>query len=217
MTKLEFCQNFVYLKKRPISFEGRPYLAAPYNSQARRLVIRASRQVEKTTFLMNTVLSAAVEYPGSHILCVFPRQEQAGVFSQSRLLPTIEDSPLLRRILLGSSRCNLKVMNMRFANRSEVYIRAAYHTADAARGIDADLLLADEFQDLAGACLPVLEEALSHSDIRRVILTGTPKMVDNHLEGMFGLSTACEWQSPCAKCKKGVILDDRSLGAMPLS
>jgi hypothetical protein len=29
MTKLEFCQNFIYLKGRAISFVERPYLIAP--------------------------------------------------------------------------------------------------------------------------------------------------------------------------------------------
>jgi hypothetical protein len=53
MTKFEFCQHFIYLKGRPISFADRPYLRAPYDSKARRLVIRAGRQVEKSTFLGN--------------------------------------------------------------------------------------------------------------------------------------------------------------------
>jgi len=44
-----------------------------------------------------------------------------------------------------------------------VFVRAAYHSADAARGISADLLLVDEFQDIAAGDLPVLQETLSHS------------------------------------------------------
>jgi hypothetical protein len=64
-------------------------------------------------------------------------------------------------------------------------IRAAFHCADPARGIDADLLLGDEFQDIASGHLPVLEETLSHSDLRQVVLTGTPKSIDNHLESVF--------------------------------
>src|SRR5207248_7186253 len=39
-------------------------------------------------------------------------------------------------------------------------------------GIDGDLLLVDEFQDIASGRLPVLEETLSHSPLRRVVLTG---------------------------------------------
>jgi Phage terminase large subunit gpA, ATPase domain len=156
MNKAEFCESFVYLKKRPISFAGRPYLRAPYKSSARRLVIRASRQVEKSTFLVNTILYWAVRRPGVQILFVCPRLEQARVFSTSRLLPAILESPFIKRCLLGKGRQKLQVMNVRCANGSEVYIRAAYHSADAARGIDADLLLIDEFVPVHGiGCLRV--------------------------------------------------------------
>lgn len=168
MDKIDWCERFICLKKQPISFAERPYLRAPYNSSARRQVLRASRQVEKSTFLVNTIVHAAVTRPGCHILFVCPREEQARVFSNSRLLPTLQGSPFIRRILLGRSGRAPQVMNLRFANGSEVYIRAAYHSADAARGIDADLLLVDEFQDIADGHLPVLEETLSHSSWRKV-------------------------------------------------
>ena len=35
----EWCQAFVYLRGKPISFAGRPYLPAIYNTAARRLVL----------------------------------------------------------------------------------------------------------------------------------------------------------------------------------
>lgn len=212
MQKLEFCERFICLRKKPISFAGRPYLRAPYNSIARRLIIRANRQVEKSTFLVNTILHAAVTCPGIHILFVCPRQDQVRVFSTSRLLPTIEQSPMIRRILCGRQRRRLQVMHYQFANGSEVYLRAAFHSADPVRGIDGDLLLIDEFQDVADGHLPVLEETLSHSALRRVILTGTPKTIDNHLESVFRQSTAHEFHLPCRGCRRGVILDERCLG-----
>jgi hypothetical protein len=212
MNRIEFCERFVYLKKKPISFARRPYLREPYNSKARRLVIRASRQVEKSTFLVNTIIHAAIRFPGIHILFACPRQEQARVFSNSRLLPTIQDSPLIRRVLLGGSSRPPQVMHLRFVNSSEVYVRAAYHSADSVRGIDADLLLIDEFQDVADGNLPVLEETLSHSQMHRVVLTGTPKTIDNHLESVFQQATACEFKVPCIGCRKGTILDERCLG-----
>jgi hypothetical protein len=143
---------------------------------------------------------------------VCPRQEQARVFSGSRLLPTILGSPAIRRVLVGQRPRTLQVMHLHLANDSEVFIRAAYLTADAARGIDADMLLVDEYQDIADGHLPILEETLSHSDLRQVFLTGTPKTIDNHLESAFRQSTACEFQVPCPNCRRGVILDERCLG-----
>ncbi len=213
MNRFEWCESFVNLKGRQLSFGGRAYLRMIYNSNARRVVMRCSRQVEKTTFICNVVTHAAATIPGIHIVVVFPRQEQAGVFAKSRLRPVITESPVIRRILLGRKYRDPQVSHMRFKNGSEVYIRAAYHSADAVRGIDADFLLIDEYQDIASGDLPILEETLSHSEHRRVFLTGTPKSIDNHLEDAFGRSTANEWRIPC-ECGESVFLDEECLGTI---
>jgi hypothetical protein len=212
MGKLKFCEDFVFLDRDLISFEGRPYLPAIYGVTARNLVLRCSRQTEKSTFLVNTLLFAACTSPGIQILFVSPRMEQARLFSNVRLLPAIEQSPLIRRTLLGTRKQKLPVMNLEFANGSRVFVRASYHNADSARGISADLLLVDEMQDIAPGSLPVLQETLSHSLNRRIILTGTPKSVDNHLEGIFNQSTANEWTVTCSACRKGTILNEHALG-----
>ena len=212
-TKLNFCEKLVYLQRERIRFDGRPYLPAIYASNARNLVIRASRQVEKSTFLVNTILYEAAMHPGAQILFVCPRQEQARVFSNSRLLPSLEQSAIVRRALLVNSKRKSQVMNMRFVNDSQLYVRAAFRSADASRGISADLLLVDEFQDIAAGDLPVLQETMSHAQYGRTILTGTPKLVDNHLEAVFSQSTANEWTLLCSACQRPSILDDRCLGA----
>lgn len=208
--KLHFCRRFVFLDRRLISFGGRPYLPAVYESN-RNLVLRCSRQVEKSTFLVNTILYEACTRPGIKILFAAPRREQALVFSNTRLLAALDGSPLIRRQLLGRRGRKPSVTNMQFANGSEVYVRAAYHSGDACRGLSADLLLVDEFQDIAPGDLPTLQETMSHAKNPRTILTGTPKSIDNHLEGMFRHSTANEWLVPCA-CGKAVALDEHTVG-----
>lgn len=213
MGKLSFCERFVYLNREPISFDGRPYLPAFYASSAKNIVLRASRQVEKSTFLVNTILYEASVNPGIQILFVCPRLEQARVFSHARLLPSLDQSAIVRRRLVGSTKRKPQVMNMRFANDSQLFVRAAFHSADAARGISADLLLVDEFQDIASGDLPVLQETMSHSRVGRTILTGTPKLLGNHLDAMFSQSTACVWTIQCDACGEGVIMDERCLGS----
>lgn len=212
MGKLSFCKQFVYLERAPISFDGRPYLPAIYSADDRYLVLRCSRQTEKSTFLVNTILYEACTSPGIQILFVSPRLEQARVFVRTRLLAAIEQSPLIRRKLLGKQARRPQVSNMEFANGSTVFVRAAYHSGDACRGVSAQLLLVDEFQDIAAGDLPILEETMSHAARPRTILTGTPKSVDNHLEGMFRRFTANEWTMACPKCRKGVVIDERTLG-----
>jgi hypothetical protein len=216
MARFEFASKFVYLKNSPISFEGREYLKAVYNSSAQRMVVRASRQVEKSTFLVNAIAHAAVTKPGVTILFVAPRDQQASVFSKTRLMPAVRNSPVIARALLGVKRRKLGIKDVQFVNGSTLHVRAAYHSADAVRGLSADILMIDEFQDIADGDLPVLMETLSHSSLGKVILTGTPKLVDNHLEAVFQRSTACEWTMPCQNCYQGVTVSERALGSASL-
>lgn len=216
MDRFGFCQNFVYLHGRPIDFTGRDYLRAIYNSTAQRLVLRASRQVEKSTLLANAIVYAAFNHPGITILFVAPRDQQALIFTKTRLLPVVQNSPVLRRALLGDRRHKVGIKDLLFENGSRLHTRAAFHSADAVRGLSADLLVIDELQDVAAGDLPVLEETLSHSELRREIFAGTPKLIGNHLESVFQQSTACEWLVPCENCRQGVILDFRALGTAGL-
>jgi hypothetical protein len=215
MERIKFCENWVHLHGQRISFADRAYLHAPYAS-TRNLVLRCSRQVEKTTMLINFIIYYACSFPGIQMILACPREEQASVFSNARLLPTIEDSPLLCRALLRGTKAARRVMHYRFANRSQLFIRSAYHSADAVRGLSADLLFIDEFQDVAHGFLPIMLETLSHSQFGRVVITGTPKSIDNHLEDVFQQSTANEWQVPCAQCDRQWVLDERTLGARGL-
>lgn len=209
--KMRFCERLIHLNRAPISFAGRPYLLAIYACTERNLVLRCSRQTEKSTFLVNTILYEACTRPGIQLLLVCPRVEQARVFSNSRLLPALHDSPVIRRALLGKRGRRPRVMDLEFVNGSRLFIRAAYHSGDSCRGLSIQLLLVDEVQDVA-ADLPVLAETMSHAPHARMILCGTPKLIDNHLEGMFEQSTANEWTITCPQCQKGVILDEHSLG-----
>ncbi len=211
MTLRKFCEQFVVLKDEPIKFTDRGYLREVLASTAQRLVLRCSRQVEKTTLLVNRILYYAVTVPGIQMILVCPRREQASTFSNSRLMPAIADSPLIRRLLLGRNKRRLQVTHCRFANGSELFVRAAFHSADAVRGLSADVLFIDEFQDIAAGDLAVLQETLSHSNRGQIVLTGTPKLSENHLEGVFRQSTACEWLVPCPGCHRETRLDERVL------
>jgi hypothetical protein len=209
---MNFARRLVYLTDRLINFDGRPYLPAIYSSTARNLVIRASRQVEKSTFLVLCILFYVTSCPGIQILYVCPRVEQARLFARTRLLPILARSPILSRILANDRPGRLAVTNLQFANGSSLFVRAAYRSADAVRGISADMLLVDECQDVAAGDLPVLKETLSHSTFGRTILCGTPKLIDNHLEAMFAESTSNEWKIAC-QCGRDVVLDEHCIGA----
>ena len=49
--KAQLLRKVVYLQRQPISFAGRPYLPEVYDIIDRNLVLRCSRQTEKSTLL----------------------------------------------------------------------------------------------------------------------------------------------------------------------
>ena len=76
------------------------------------------------------------------------------------------------------------------------------------RGISADMLLADEIQDMTHDVFPVLEEVLSHSPHGYKIYAGTPKTLNNAMETHWKNSTQCEWLVWCP-CGKWIFQDEK--------
>ncbi len=197
---LRFAETFIRLEKDlPFTIEERPYLPAIYADSNRDLVLRCSRQTEKSTLLMNLLFHRLAMMPGLHAAYVAPRVAQARTFCDERILATLAHSPLLRRRLQGKQP-QLGSANLRFANGSTLYIRSCYQSADALRGLTYGLLCVDEFQDIAPGSLAVMREAMSHQHQRQVILAGTPKEIDNQLEVSYRESTQNAWRIHCEAC-----------------
>lgn len=68
------------------------------------------------------------------------------------------------------------------------------------RGIPADLICIDEFQDILLDNIPVIEECASHSKYRLFVYSGTPKSLDGTIEYYWSrLSSQNEWVVPCRR------------------
>ena len=98
------------------------------------------------------------------------------------------------------------VMEKQFVNYSKIVLRNAFLNADRTRGIAAWLLAIDEFQDILGENVPVIEQCTSHApeNFKMSLFTGTPKSLDNNIEfyrsGYINghpMSTSSEWAVPC--------------------
>ena len=77
--QMQFASRLIYLGDHLIDFSGRPYLPAIYASTAQTWYCAVSRQVEKSTFLVLTILHLAAKYPGIQLLYVCPRQRTSAV------------------------------------------------------------------------------------------------------------------------------------------
>jgi hypothetical protein len=197
------------LNGKRLTLEGREYWKPILTSMARerRTVLACGRQVEKTTNLLKLLLYRSAKVAGNSCLYVAPRQDQFYTMERSRLQPLLKGSSFFAKILLDQRTQRIK--HRCFRNNSQVVLAAALESADPVRGVSANDLLLDEYQDLCPDLLAVAEECQSHAENPHTIIAGTSKFADNPLEQAFALSTACLWTVACAGCGADVTADGR--------
>jgi hypothetical protein len=203
----EFAEFFVKVrdtekqKLMRFSFAERPYLREVYDTPAHRSLLKCGRQVEKSTTIGNKGLAYACIIPGFRVLYVSPSNTQTKTFSQDRLKDPILSSEELRVWTTNDLMDN--VFQKHFINRSAWILRYAFLNADRVRGIPADLIDIDEFQNILLDNVPIIEECASHSPWKLFQYSGTPLSLDNPIEYWWTtFSTQCEWVIPC-DCKGG--------------
>lgn len=111
--------------------------------------------------------------------------------------------------LAAPDRSWVKVRKVAPAGEEEVFdlsvpewecVIADGHVVHNCRGLSADLICMDEFQDLLLDNIPVIEEAASHSPFKWFIYSGTPKSLDNSIQVYWdAYSTQNEWAVPCER------------------
>lgn len=201
---------------RPFSFEDRPYLKPVYNTTSPRVLLKCGRQVEKSTYLGNRLLALTCIQPNLTSLYVSPTNQQTKTFSNDRIAEPLGVSPRLRA--WTDSGLQQNVFHKKFINRSQIVLRYAYLNADRVRGIPADLVCIDEIQDILTDNIPVIEECIAHSSLKYKLYSGTPKSLDNTIEGLWiDESTQNEWVVPCDHCGGGDyrhwnVLDEANIG-----
>jgi hypothetical protein len=92
------------------------------------------------------------------------------------------------------------VLHKSFINGSQMLFSFALLDADRIRGISADEVDIDEIQDMNREHLPIIAETMSHSKWAIRKFTGTPKTLDNTLQGLWEESSQAEWFVPCFHC-----------------
>lgn len=209
------------------SFEGRRHMLDIYNSNAPHLFLFTARQVEKSTFIGNTLIGRSCTTPGHRSLYVSPSATQTKTFSRDRIADPLNVSPVLKKFT--SSMLSQNLLEKQFLNRSVITLRYAFLNADRCRGISTWLIALDELQSILTDLIPIIEQSSSHApqNFRRSLYAGTPLSLDNTMEYYRSgiakdgrpMSTQSEWVVPCDRCgsKSGAgrywnILGEANLG-----
>lgn len=200
-------------KGRPFSFKGREAFRLIYDRPQRNSVYMMGRQMGKSVTLGNEILIDSTLIPWFNTLFVTPREQQTRTFSTDKLAPTIKYSPVFKALMFDRDSLS-NVFDKTFANNSKVFLRYAYLSADAVRGVSAHKLLLDEVQDIIWDNVGVLDETLSGSEpeLRRRCYAGTPKTHNNTLNRLFIQSTRHEYLVKCHGCNVYNLLGIENVG-----
>ena len=197
----DFVQKCLKLDGDNWRFTNRPYIYPIINSNKKRIILMAGRQVEKSTTIAAKLLAHSCLNANSSSLYVTPVFKQAGVFSRKKIDEVFETSKLLRNNFYPGNR-GFKVEEKRLKNFSTIYFRSAYLDADSIRGLAISGQISfDEFQDIiVSEIVQIIEAcALKHQQAQ-FCYSGTPKTFDNVLEEYWQLSNQCEWHLKCTHC-----------------
>jgi hypothetical protein len=165
---------------------------------AKRTLFRTGRQVSKSTSISSHGILLSNVVPYFRTFFITPLYEQIRRFSNNYVRPFIATSPI--RSLLVDTRCEQSVLQRSFRNGSVMLFSFALLDASRTRGVSSDYNRYDEVQDMDPDHLPIIDAAMSHSKYELRSYTGTPKTLDNPIEGLWHRSSRAEWVIPCFAC-----------------
>lgn len=199
-TRDVLAETFLRLEGKDFSLENYPFYREIYQVDWSQILFKCGRQVAKSTTLNNRSVTNSIATPHFRTLYLAPTQNQAHVYSTSRVDPALKYSPRVYDSYLARG----SILNMghkRFRNGSEIRIMYASDNADRIRGISADEVDYDEVQDIVlKSVVPVVNECMAASNYRYQVYAGTPKSMDNGIEALWQRSSQHEWVIKCTGC-----------------
>jgi len=188
---------------------GREYLVDLYRyccigaiQDGKSVVVVKGRQVEMTEAALNIALYYLKNYSHFTVLHAFPRKEQVSRYSRDRLQVAVRDSRdgKLKDLKANHPNASDTVSNVEFKNDSRYYMYSAWGDADALRGIPADLLCRDEFQDWSASAIANTDANLHASKYKIEFSFGTPKLAGAKFEELWENSDQRYYHLKCVKC-----------------
>ena len=211
ISRADIAQKILRLRGQPFSLKDRPHLRFIYDYADKVWVIKAGRQVEKSTTLAAIMLTESITIPHFNCLYVTYSNKQVSDFSSDKIVPMILHSPYVRQYF-HTGEVIKRVTDRTFTNGSHIFLRSAYNNPETLRGIPADRVVFDEVQNLIPEVIYVAEESLAHSKYQWKIFSGTAKTRNNLIETYWNLSKQIEYMIKCEACNYWNYQDEKIIG-----
>jgi hypothetical protein len=167
------------------------------------VVIQKSAQIGITELLVNLALWAAdtAYAERGNVLYTMPTQNQMDDFTQSRFDRALQDSPYLRGRLQpepprrkGADRLRLKHLGDGY-----IFLRGSESRGQIA-SVDADLVVLDEFDQMAEGILDLALKRLASSRAGLIRVASTPRFAETGINELFLQSDQRRYHLPCRSC-----------------
>lgn len=187
---------------------GRPLVVPPALHEVYRdphpfVAVQKPSQVGVTEMSLNLALWVAATMQGGrgNVLYLLPTAEFAERISQQRLAPAIEQSPTLS-LMAGVSPATQKV-GVRTVGGRPIYIVGSQEQRQFA-GIDADLVVLDEFDLMDDDVLPQALARLRSSQLALCRVVSTPTVSGVGIHALLEQSDERHYELQCARCRNWV-------------
>ena len=181
-----------------------PALAAIARDPSPLVVIQKSAQVGATELSVNQALWAADSgYAGrGHVLFLMPTQNQMDDFAQARFDRALQDSPYLRARLQPEPprRKGADSKRLKRIGPGYLFLRGADSRRQIA-SVDADLVVLDEFDQMAEGTFELAQKRLASSQAGRLIVASTPRFPEAGVNALYLQSDQRRYHLPCPACR----------------
>lgn len=182
--------------------QERQYWYAIYDVYNPFLVLVASRQAEKSTFIRNSILATLLTNRNDIALYCTALFSHLKEFSVRKIDRVIRANPALQKLAFGKN-VTYNLTDKYFTNGSALHLRAIGTRPESARGNPARSIFFDEVQLIESDSIAVaMEQTQSYAERSNYKFTGTPLTRNNYLSRLFKKSLQYEWIITCSHCRK---------------
>jgi hypothetical protein len=194
---------------RGTSFEGHFY---DYSFQrqiiddpTKHVVVKKAAQIGVSEIMARLCAALLMKYQPSKALYAFPTYEDIRYFSDTRIRPILEGSPIIRRSMRGTDNQSSKRLGMSF-----LLLRGGKEYRHA-QTVDADFLFVDEYDLHNMDLIESFEQRVSASHYGWRRYFSTPRYINYGIDLAYQDTDKKEWYDVCWNCSHEQVIGEEHI------
>lgn len=172
----------------------RPYLIQPLRDTHPHQAYMKGRQIGMTEAEINKSLAFVATNPHTKVVYTFPRLTNLQTFVNTRINPSIQETPALKKLVGVPNGVETKKIGDSF-----LIFRSSWDPA-LGEGVDADVLVLDEKDRMNANVEHAFKDSLSASKYGWMRELSTPSLPGRGIHASFSESDQMTWLVRCERC-----------------